>query len=143
MTFKGSLEDRISIYELQNKYCDAVTRHDEIEYISCWHPNGVWEKFKQAFSGIDAIATEFHNIMVNRNGSLKSGDIISMTSTAGFLEIEGQSGRGRSYTHEVSESNGGYVTTLYGLYDDTYLQHEGKWLFSSRKFSINSYSRNL
>lgn len=144
MTFKGSLEDRISIYELQNKYCDAVTRHHELDYISCWHPNGVWEKFKQSFNGRDAIAAEFHNIMVNRNGSLKSGDIISMTSTPGFLEIECNSGRGRTYTHEVSESDGGYVTTLYGRYDDTYLQDAGKWLFLSRKFSvINSYSRHL
>lgn len=151
MSFKDSLadrisalEDRIAIYDLQNRYCDAVTRHDEADYIACWHPNGVWEKFKQSFNGIEAIAAEFHNIMTSRNGSLKSGDIVSMTSTAGFIELDGQSGRGRTYTHEVSESDGGYVTTLYGIYNDIYARHEGKWLYISRRFSvINSYSRLL
>lgn len=136
MTFKGPLEDRIAIFELQNKYCDAVTRFDEYQYISCWHPEGSWSKFGETFKGRNAISEELHLIMTVKTGSLKCRDIIVITSIPGFIEIEGKSGRGRAYTHEISEREDGNITNLYGVYNDTYTFYEGQWLFSSRDFSI-------
>jgi SnoaL-like domain len=130
------LEDRLAIYELQNAYSDAVTRHEGKAWISCWHSDGVWEKFDESFVGHDEILAEWQNVMINKSGGIVSGDVRLFTATPGVLEISGNKASGRAYINIISESEDGSVTRTAARYDDLYRNVDGHWLFLSRRFSL-------
>jgi ketosteroid isomerase-like protein len=130
MPFTGSAEDRLAIRELLETYADAVTRCDAGDWGATWAEDGEWEmpdypefppqKGKAAIVGLWVEA-------------MKGFPGIMFEAWPGSIEINGDTAIMRSYTSEVYDQDG--VTKRdRGVYQDTCVKVDGKWLFKKRVF---------
>ncbi len=130
MPFTGPAEDRLAIRELLETYADAVTRCDAADWGATWVEDGEWEmpdypEFPPQ-KGRDAIVGLWVEAMKGYPG-------IMFEAWPGSIEVDGDTAKVRCYTSEVYDQNG---TTMRdrGVYDDTCVKVDGRWLFAKRIF---------
>lgn len=130
MTYSGSIEDRLAIRELQDRYADAVFRNDVDAYAATWTEDAHWEiagKKADRVAGIIALWKEF----------MLGMETVVMYATPGNIEISGDTGAGRWYIIDVNRTKDSRSLLINSLYDDIYSKDkEGNWRFKSRKLQI-------
>jgi len=130
MPYTGPFEDRLAIRELLETYADAVTRCDAAAWGQTWAPEAEWSlpDYPEigTTKGREAIVAMWVEAMKTYPG-------IMFEAWPGSIEVDGTTATVRSYTSEVYDQDG---TTMRdrGVYEDTCVKMDGKWLFSSRSF---------
>ena len=137
MPFTGPAEDRLAIRDLLDAYADAVNQVDAHAWGALWTHDSVWAlpDYPEIgeIHGRGAIVAAWVAAMAQYPG-------VVFVSSAGSIEIDGDSARVRSYTSEVYDQNG--VTKRdRGRYDDIVIRHDGVWRFRERSF--RNIHRNL
>jgi uncharacterized protein (TIGR02246 family) len=130
MPYSGPFEDRLAIRELLEAYADAVTHHDPDAWGATWADDGEWSlpDYPEIGTtrGREAIVAMWIEAMKAYPG-------IMFEAWPGSIEIDGDSAVMRSYTSEIYDRDGQTLRDR-GLYQDTCVKVEGKWLFKSRSF---------
>lgn len=130
MPFTGSAEDRLAIRELLETYADAVTRCNAKDWGACWAEDGEWEmpdypEFPPQ-KGREAIVSLWIEAMKAYPG-------IMFEAWPGSIDVDGNHAKVRSYTSEIYDQDGITMRDR-GVYDDTCIKVDGKWLFKKRIF---------
>lgn len=130
MPFTGPAEDRLAIRELLEAYADAVTRCNVDDWGATWTEDAQWSlpDYPEigTTTGKPAIVAMWVEAMKGYPG-------IMFMSWPGSIEVEGDHASVRSYTAEVYDQDGTTVRDR-GLYEDTCVKVDGRWLFASRSF---------
>jgi uncharacterized protein (TIGR02246 family) len=130
MPFTGAAEDRLAIRELLDAYADAVTRCDAAAWGATWAEDAEWSlpdypEFGTT-RGREAIVAMWIEAMKAYPG-------IMFAAWPGAIAVDGDRATMRSYTAEVYDQDGATVRDR-GVYDDTCVKRDGRWLFASRSF---------
>lgn len=127
----GSVEDRLAIRELLERYADAVCCRDADAWAATWAEDGVWEMpdYPQfgTTTGRKAIVDMWKAAMANYPG-------IIFVATPGVIDIDGDQATVRSYTSEVYDDPAGKTHRDRGRYQDIVVKRGGQWLFLRRSF---------
>ncbi len=119
-------ESREAIADLVHRYSDAVSRHDTVEWTSCWADDARWALSPERTAcGRDEIVALFERAISTLEGVVQN--VLNGTSSA-----DGLTGVGRWYFVEHYRRITGEPGLLLARYDDTYVQRERRWLFASR-----------
>ena len=127
--FRGPLEDRVEIAELNGTYADGVVRKNAATWGTVWAENATWDFFGQMFEGRDAIVGFWEQAM--------SGlEAVSFHCVPCMIEITGDTATSRVQTQEILHMKDGTTRVVGGLYEDELGKIDGKWQFTHRKFQI-------
>ena len=130
---QGSIEDRLAIRELVETFAIATTRIDPELWGSTWAEDGAWKlpSLEAPVRGRDTIVETFREKMAYLR-------MISMTSTSTALVIEADGGRasGQAQCQELIYPKTGGQTVVVGCFEDEYVKRDGRWLFSSRTYTV-------
>jgi len=130
MPYTGPFEDRLAIRELLETYADAVTRRDAETWGATWAEDAEWSlpDYPELGTtrGRPAIAAMWIEAMKGYPG-------IMFEAWPGSIEVSGKSATMRSYTSEVYDRDGVTMRDR-GVYEDTCVKLDGRWLFKSRSF---------
>jgi hypothetical protein len=117
---------REDIADLVDRYADGVTRRDVAQWSSCWADDASWAiSPTRVATGRDAIVA-----MLEQAFAILDGVVQNVLH--GTVSIDGAAGRGRWYLIEHMRRVSGETTLLLARYEDTYVERDGCWLFSSR-----------
>jgi ketosteroid isomerase-like protein len=130
MPYTGPFEDRLAIRELLETYADAVTRRDAGDWGATWAQDAEWSlpDYPEigTTKGREAIVAMWIEAMKAYPG-------IMFEAWPGSIEIDGDRAVMRSYTSEVYDHDGVTMRDR-GVYEDTCVKIDGRWLFASRSF---------
>jgi ketosteroid isomerase-like protein len=130
MPYTGPFEDRLAIRELLETYADAVTRRDAETWGATWAEDAEWSlpDYPELGTtrGRPAIVAMWIEAMKGYPG-------IMFEAWPGSIEVSGESATMRSYTSEVYDQDGVTMRDR-GVYEDTCVKVDGRWLFRSRSF---------
>ncbi len=129
MGFSGSLDDRVAIRELLERYADAVFRRDAAQWGACWAQDGVWRLMGMEIRGREAILSAWTQAMAGF-------EVAAFFVQPGALAIEGDAAHGRSWTHEVLKARDGSLRRVVGAYQDQFVKEADGWRFSARSFDL-------
>jgi hypothetical protein len=127
----GSVEDRLAIRELVERFTVGIMRLDLDIWIDVWAEEGVWQlPSKEPARGREALRKAFHT----------TTDYLAFMSMLFFpsgLVVDGDRARGQAYGQEVIlPKSGDPAKFLTGCFEDEYVKRDGRWLFLSRNFSV-------
>jgi ketosteroid isomerase-like protein len=135
MTSPISIEDRLAIRELQDRYAEAVFRYDAVAYAATWTADAHWEILDHKVDGIADILALWKKFMDDM-------DTVVMNVTGGTIDIQGDTGTGRWYILDVNRTKDRRELIISSAYDDVYQRDEkGQWRFKSRKLQLFLASR--
>ncbi|MEO7688557.1 MAG: nuclear transport factor 2 family protein [Sphingomonas sp.] len=130
MPFTGPAEDRLAIRDLLDAYADAVTQRDAAAWAATWAGDSEWTllDFPEigTIKGRDAIVAMWTEAMKGFPG-------LAFQAWPGSIEVEGERAVVRSYTSEVYDQ-AGMTKRDRGVYVDSCVRVDGRWLFESRAF---------
>ena len=129
MTYTGSIEDRIAIRELLETYNDAVFRRDQEAWTSTWAEDAEWVLLGNSITGRD-------NIVQAWLGAMGTFSYVGFFASPGSIVVSGDTAQTRVYVRETLIETSGNKRNLEGLYEDTCIRADGKWLFSRRNYQI-------
>ena len=130
MTFTGPFEDRLAIRELLETYADAVTRCDAAAWGATWAEDAVWSMPDYPEFPTPEGRANIVGLWVE---AMKHYPGIMFEAWPGSIEIAGDTAVVRSYTSEVYDQ-GELTLRDRGVYEDTCVKRDGKWLFKARIF---------
>lgn len=127
--FRGPLEDRVAIAELNGTYADGVVRKNAATWGSVWAEDATWDFFGQIFEGREAIVGFWEQAM--------SGiEAVSFHCVPSMIEVTGDTATSRVQTQEILHMKDGATRVVGGLYEDELGKTDGQWHFTHRKFQI-------
>jgi len=129
MTYTGSIEDRVAIRELLETYNDAVFRRDQEAWTSTWAEDAEWVLLGNSITGRD-------NIVQAWLGAMGTFSYVGFFASPGSIVVSGDTAQTRVYVRETLIETSGNKRNLEGLYEDTCIRADGKWLFSRRNYQI-------
>jgi hypothetical protein len=121
--------DEFAIRDLVARYCDAVARVDEKEWIDGWAEDSRWILGGSAAEGRDAILSRWLTVM----GML---DFVVQVPEFGVVDVSGDRGTGRWYVTELLWFKGQEPARTLGVYHDAYLRVDGVWRFTERSLDV-------
>lgn len=130
MPFTGPFEDRLAIRELLETYADAVTRRDSEAWGATWAEDAEWSLPDYPELGTTKGRPAIVAMWIE---AMKAYPGIMFEAWPGSIEVSGDSAVMRSYTSEVYDQDGITMRDR-GVYEDTCVKIDGKWLFKSRSF---------
>ncbi len=120
----------MAIRDLWDAYSDAVCQNDADRWGALWAEDSAWHMpdFPEygSIEGKQAIVDMWVNAMQDYPG-------IIFTTTAGSIEIDGDTASGTCYTSEVFDKDG-QCHRHRGYYVDEFVRIDGRWYFKSRSF---------
>ncbi|MBB3939180.1 uncharacterized protein (TIGR02246 family) [Novosphingobium fluoreni] len=130
MPFTGPFEDRLAIRELLEAYADAVTRNDAEAWSATFAEDAEW-----ALPDYPEIGTTHGKaaIVAMWKEAMKQYPGIMFEAWPGSIKVQGDHATMRSYTAEVYDQ-GEMTVRDRGVYEDTCVKQDGRWLFKSRSF---------
>lgn len=129
MMFRGPLEDRVAIAELNGTYGDGVVRIDAGTWASVWADDAHWNLMGHTVDGKDAIVGFWKQAMTQFNA-------VSFQCVPCMIEVTGDSATSRVQTQEIMHLADGNTRVVGGLYEDELEKRDGQWLFTKRVFRI-------
>lgn len=130
MTFTGPFEDRLAIRELLEAYADAVTQRDAEAWGAIWAEDAEWSLPDYPEIGTTKGRGAIVAMWVE---AMKAYPGIMFEAWPGSIDIVSDTATMRSYTSEVYDQDGVTMRDR-GVYEDTCVKIEGRWLFQSRSF---------
>lgn len=130
MPYTGPFEDRLAIRELLETYADAVTRRDADTWGATWAEDAEWSLPDYPELGTTRGRLAIVAMWVE---AMKAYPGILFEAWPGSIEVSGESATMRSYTSEVYDRDGVTMRDR-GVYEDTCVKMDGRWLFKSRSF---------
>lgn len=130
MPFTGPFEDRLAIRELLETYADAVTRRDAEAWGATWAEDAEWSLPDYPELGTTRGRPAIVAMWIE---AMKAYPGIMFEAWPGSVEVSGDSAVMRSYTSEVYDQDGITMRDR-GVYEDTCVKIDGKWLFKTRSF---------
>ncbi len=128
---KGSVEDRLAIRELIERFSAAVIRIDAERFAGTFAQDGVWTlpSVPDGTRGRDKIREVF---------SEKLGYVehIHMVGFPDNLDFQGDRASGATYCRELIFPKDGEQKLLIGCFHDEYVKVDGEWLFQSRDYEV-------
>lgn len=130
MPYTGPFEDRLAIRELLETYADAVTRRDAEVWGATWAEDAEWSLPDYPELGTTRGRPAIVAMWIE---AMKAYPGIMFEAWPGSIEVSGESATMRSYTSEVYDRDGVTMRDR-GVYVDTCVKLDGRWLFKSRSF---------
>lgn len=118
-----------AIRRLIDDYCDAVFRRDAADWGACWADDARWSLSGHVVEGRAQIVALWEAAMAGF-------PFVAFFAQPGMIEVDGEHGRGRIYTHELLEKPDGTIDRPIGRYDDEYRKIDGQWRFASRSYTL-------
>lgn len=129
MPFTGSIENRLLIRELYDRYGDASWRGDREDWANCFTKDGRWVSHLFDCRGRSELIKTWDDLW-------KDWSHVAFLYTLGSLEVSGDRATARSYAREIVQLKSGGLFKLAGRYDDELVRENGEWLFASRLYKI-------
>ncbi|NND66038.1 MAG: nuclear transport factor 2 family protein [Halioglobus sp.] len=128
---KGSVEDRLAIRELIERFSAAVIRIDADRFASTFAQDGVWilPSVPDGTRGRDNIRAVFGE-------KLAYVEHIHMVGFPDELVFDGDRATGATYCRELIFTKDGEQKLLIGCFHDEYVKVDGEWLFQSRDYEV-------
>lgn len=128
---KGSMEDRLAIRELIERFCAAVIRIDTARFAGTFAEDGVWilPSVPAGTKGRDRIREVFAE-------KLAYVEHIHMAGFPDELAFDGDRATGKTYCRELIYTKDGGQKVLIGCFHDVYVKASGEWLFQSRDYEV-------
>ncbi len=123
--------DKMAIQEMAARFSDACNTRNIAAFHALWTPDGVWEigkPFETRAEGADAIAQLCQDL-------LGMWEFFVQMTHSGVIQIDGDTATARWTMHETASSP--QATRYYnnaGLYEDTLVCVNGRWLFKHRRY---------
>lgn len=130
MPYTGPAEDRLAIRELLETYADAVTRNDPDDWGATWAEDGEWSLPDYPELGTTCGRPAIVAMWIE---AMKAYPGIMFEAWPGSIEVDGNRAVMRSYTAEVYDQDG-LTKRDRGVYEDTCVKVDDRWLFKSRSF---------
>jgi uncharacterized protein (TIGR02246 family) len=130
MPYTGPFEDRLAIRELLEVYADAVNRNDAEAWSTTFAEEAEWSLPDYPEIGTTSGKTAIVAMWVE---AMKPYPGIMFEAWPGSIEVQGDTATMRSYTSEVYDQGDKTVRDR-GVYEDTCVKQDGRWLFKSRSF---------
>ena len=90
-------KEKLAIRELLDRYCDGVNQRDASIWGDTWSENAIWE-----IPHLN-LKNEGKEVIINVwNEAMKGYPFVHMIAQPGFIEIDGNKAKMRSYTIELS-----------------------------------------
>ena len=121
--------DEAAIRALTDHYADAVFRRDASDWGKCWAEDARWSLMGTEVTGREAIVALWTQAMA-------SFRFVAFFAQPGVIAVDGDSGTGRVWVHEVLEAADGTVTRPIGRYDDIYARTAEGWRFLARRYTM-------
>ena len=119
--------DREQIADLVHCYSDAVVHRARDQWVSCWAEDSLWDL------GPDRVIVGRGAIADHWQESMDRIECVAQMVSNGTATTNDMTGEGRWYLTEHLRRRNGELGMLLAFYDDTYVRHEGRWLFASRR----------
>ena len=129
MGARGPEADVTAIRQLIDDYSDAVFRRDAVDWGACWMEDARWSLSGHVVEGRTQIVALWETAMA-------SFPFVAFFAQPGRIEVDGERGSGRIYTHELLEKLDGTIDRPVGRYDDDYHRVDGAWHFASRTYTL-------
>jgi uncharacterized protein (TIGR02246 family) len=129
MGFSGPVDDQLAIRAMHDSYADAVFRRDADQWGSNWAEDGRWHLMGTMVEGRETIVTMW-------NGAMGGFNFVAFFSQVAAIEIDGDTAKGRVFTHEVLETPDGSIRRPIGRYDDLYIKRDGRWYYQERIYAM-------
>ncbi|TAL01188.1 MAG: nuclear transport factor 2 family protein [Rhodospirillaceae bacterium] len=129
--FTGPEHDRTLIRELLDSYSDAVMTRDAAAWGATWAEDGVWRLRGQEIIGRTAIVSAWVAAMDGFRA-------VVFLSFPGSIQVAGDRASVRTHTFEHLEPLDGPSRFQSGVYNDTVVKVNGRWLFADRSFNART-----
>jgi uncharacterized protein (TIGR02246 family) len=127
--FTGPAEDIAAIRALNDRYADAVNRHDSESWGELWAEDARWDLMGHVVDGREAIVATW-------KAAMAGFAFVGFSCQPGMIRVEGTGALGRVWTQEVLDGPDGERRPL-GRYDDRYVRTpDGRWRFQERRFTL-------
>ncbi len=127
----ATMLDKAAITETTARFADACNTRDIAAFRALWLPDGVWEigePFPARAEGVDDIANLCQTL-------LGLWEVFVQFTHSGVIEIDGDTAIARWTMQETASSpEADRFYNNFGLYEDTLLRVDGKWLFKHRRY---------
>lgn len=123
------MRDELSIRELVARYSDAVGRRDERAWGATWTEDGVWNVGSNHATGRESVVKTWAGLM-------DLFRFVTQMPQSGFLEVDGDEGRGTWHVMELGWPREGDAACTLGVYEDRYRRTDEGWRFAERTFHI-------
>lgn len=122
-------EDDIALRNLMASYIDAVNRSDGDAWIATWAEDASWNLMGNPVTGRDNILNLWRQMMSGFEFAL-------MIPSSCLFSVDGDSASGHWYLQEHTRDKQGNASTIISRYLDTYVKHQGEWLYQSRSYNF-------
>ena len=129
MAARGPEADVAAIRQLIDDYSDAVFRRDASDWGACWAEDARWSLSGHVVEGREQIVALWETAMAGF-------PFVAFFAQPGRIEVDGEHGSGRIYTHELLEKLDRTIDRPVGRYDDDYRRVDGTWRFASRTYTL-------
>ena len=127
-----NLLDQLAIRAVLERYCDGVNQRDADIWGSTWAEDAVWELPHLEMEGLQGRET----IVASWKEAMQLFPFVNMMAMPGYIEVNGDTAKMRSYTAEVAVMQDGTEIRPSGEYTDELVRENGEWKFSLRKFKV-------
>ncbi|WP_439133541.1 nuclear transport factor 2 family protein [Pseudomaricurvus sp.] len=130
---KGSVEERLAIRELIETFAVGVTTIDPELWASTWADEGCWKtpSMPALVEGKEAVVEKFKEMMAY----VKFMSMSAIPSPTDLV-FDGDKAKGRAYCRELIFPKAGGQKIVIGFFDDEYVKRDGRWLFTSRIYTV-------
>ena len=125
----SNTDDRLSIRELIDLYCDVINQRDWDRFERFWTEDAVWEAldpFTFRAVGREEVCRTI------REGRNRNGFVAQLPHAIVIDAIEGDSARAHHTLHIVSQADAGRGFSSIGIYHDELRRCADGWRFSKR-----------
>jgi hypothetical protein len=124
-----TVEDRLDIRELADRYTVGITTRDWEVVASCYHKDARWHaSVGLDFAGREALVAGLRAIVEGADFHLQMHHAILIEG------VSAERATARSVLHEVVKRPDGSGLNVLGVYNDKIRKFDGCWLFTERYF---------
>ncbi len=135
MADAGNLQDRLDIHELYARYAATIDNGEYEDWLSCFTEDGVFESTRFGKHVGREGLRKFTKIY---RESLGGAQVLHAITNV-YFKIEGDAGAGSCYLLYYHCKDGKIQQAAVGRYKDTLRKVDGRWLFASRKVSLDGH----
>jgi uncharacterized protein (TIGR02246 family) len=129
MPSTGPLEDRILIRETMSDYADAMFQCDLDAWLACFTEDCVWRGNGMEIRGIEALKASWPNLW----NPLRR---MAYFTEVAAIHVDGDRATARCYSRQLMFRKDDKVDKVAGLYHDTLVKRDGRWLYAEREFEF-------